>query len=97
MEPIKIPFLYNFSPVIVPRPHDWAEWIHITGAFIHLLCSPNNIFICLKGYWFLDDADVGSKKWDPPQDLLDFIDRARNAGKKIVYIGFASIMEVYTS
>ena len=44
------------------------------------------------GYWFLDDADVAAKKWTPPQDLLSFIDSARQAGKKIVYIGFGSIM-----
>jgi len=33
MEPHKIPFLYNFSPTIVPPPLDWPEWIRITGAF----------------------------------------------------------------
>lgn len=31
MEPHKIPFLYNFSPVVVPPPLDWPEWIRITG------------------------------------------------------------------
>lgn len=74
MEPHKIPFLYNFSPVIVPPPLDWPEWIHVTG------------------YWFLDDADVSSKKWSPPQDLIDFLDSARKAQKKVVYIGFGSIV-----
>ncbi|KAI0768591.1 hypothetical protein BD413DRAFT_563204 [Trametes elegans] len=74
MEPHKIPFLYNFSPIIVPPPLDWPEWIRVTG------------------YWFLDDANVGSKKWEPPQSLLDFMDEARKAGKKIVYIGFGSIV-----
>lgn len=44
------------------------------------------------GYWFLDDADVGAKKWTPPQDLLPFIDSAHQAGKKVVYIGFGSIL-----
>lgn len=44
------------------------------------------------GYWFLDDADVAAKKWTPPQDLLAFINSARQAGKKIVYIGFGSIV-----
>ncbi|CDO70233.1 Glycosyltransferase Family 1 protein [Trametes cinnabarina] len=74
MEPHKIPFLYNFSPVVVPPPLDWPEWIRVTG------------------YWFLDDADVGSKKWEAPQDLLDFMAEARKAKKKIVYIGFGSIV-----
>ncbi|KAG8220047.1 glycosyltransferase family 1 protein [Butyriboletus roseoflavus] len=74
MEPHKIPFLYNFSPTVVPPPLDWPEWIRVTG------------------YWFLDDADVGAKKWTPPQDLLQFIDSAHQAGKKVVYIGFGSIV-----
>ncbi|KAG1773038.1 glycosyltransferase family 1 protein [Suillus occidentalis] len=70
----KIPFLYNFSPTLVPPPLDWPEWIRITG------------------YWFLDDAEVGAKKWIPPPDLLPFIDSAHEAGKKVVYIGFGSIV-----
>jgi len=74
MEPHKIPFLYNFSPTVVPPPLDWPEWIRITG------------------YWFLDDADVGSKKWEPPADLNRFIDNARKLRKKLVYIGFGSIV-----
>jgi sterol 3beta-glucosyltransferase len=31
MEPHKIPFLYNFSPHLVPPPLDWPEWIRVTG------------------------------------------------------------------
>ncbi|KAK7064572.1 sterol 3-beta-glucosyltransferase [Favolaschia claudopus] len=74
MEPHKIPFLYNFSPQIVPPPLDWPEWIRVTG------------------YWFLDDADVSAKKWTPPSDLVNFIDKAHAEGKKVVYIGFGSIL-----
>ncbi|THH29724.1 hypothetical protein EUX98_g4467 [Antrodiella citrinella] len=74
MEPHKIPFLYNFSPVVVPPPLDWPEWIRVTG------------------YWFLDDANVGAAKWQPPPDLLEFIDTAHKAKKKVVYIGFGSIV-----
>ena len=44
------------------------------------------------GYWFLDDADVSAKKWTPPPELLKFIETARAANKKIVYIGFGSIV-----
>jgi sterol 3beta-glucosyltransferase len=40
----------------------------------------------------LDDADVSAKKWDPPSDLLQFIETARSLDKKIVYIGFGSIV-----
>jgi sterol 3beta-glucosyltransferase len=74
MEPHKIPFLYNFSPTVVPPPLDWPDWIRITG------------------YWFLDDAEVSSKKWAPPPDLVAFIDNAHAVGKKVVYIGFGSIV-----
>ncbi|KAI0320434.1 glycosyltransferase family 1 protein [Amylostereum chailletii] len=74
MEPHKIPFLYNFSPTVVPAPLDWPEWIRITG------------------YWFLDDADVSGTKWAPPPELVNFIGDARKANKKIVYIGFGSIV-----
>jgi sterol 3beta-glucosyltransferase len=74
MEPHKIPFLYNFSPTVVPPPLDWPDWIRITG------------------YWFLDDAEVGAKKWEAPADLVEFIESAHRIGKKVVYIGFGSIV-----
>ncbi|KAG8714883.1 Sterol 3-beta-glucosyltransferase [Ceratobasidium sp. 423] len=75
LEQHKVPFLYNFSPTVVPPPLDWYEWIRITG------------------YWFLDDPDdSGAKKWTPPADLVKFMDTARHANRKIVYIGFGSIV-----
>lgn len=49
-------------------------------------------WIRITGYWFLDDADVSAKKWTPPEDLVEFIDTAHNLGKKVVYIGFGSIV-----
>ena len=33
LEPHKVPFLYNFSPTVVPPPLDWPEWIRVTGNF----------------------------------------------------------------
>ncbi|CAG8563847.1 6977_t:CDS:10 [Cetraspora pellucida] len=66
-----VPFLYNFSSSIVPRPYDWSDWI------------------CITGYWFLDNPEVG---WKAPNDLLEFLDYNRNNNKKIVYIGFGSIV-----
>jgi len=75
MQVNKVPFLYNFSPSVVPPPLDWVDWIIVTG------------------YWFLDDADTSAKqKWEPPQDVVDFIAKARKDEKKIVYIGFGSIV-----
>ena len=45
-------------------------------------------WIRVTGYWFLDEAN----DWTPPADLSDFIKRARKDGKKLVYIGFGSIV-----
>lgn len=66
----KVPFLYNYSPSVVPPPLDYPDWIRITG------------------YWFLNEGS----DWTPPTELLEFISRARADGKKIVYIGFGSIV-----
>ena len=35
---------------------------------------------------------MSAKKWTPPPNLVDFITSAHNQGKKIVYIGFGSIV-----
>lgn len=71
MQQDKVPFLYNFSPTVVPPPLDWTEWIHVSG------------------YWFLEN---GNKDWQPPPGIVEFIDNAHAAGKKVVYIGFGSIV-----
>ncbi|EAT90042.2 hypothetical protein SNOG_03311 [Parastagonospora nodorum SN15] len=64
------PFLYNFSPHVVPPPLDWPDWIRVTG------------------YWFLDEGDT----YQPPADLAAFITQARKDEKKLVYVGFGSIV-----
>lgn len=46
----------------------------------------------MLGYWVLDDADVSASKWSPPHDLVEFIENAHLHGKKVVYIGFGSIV-----
>lgn len=71
LQPNKVPFMYSFSPEVVPPPMDWSDWIRATG------------------YWFLDE---GGKDWTPPADLVAFIHKAREDGKKLVYIGFGSII-----
>ena len=45
-------------------------------------------WIRVTGYWFLDEAS----DWTPPEDLTNFIAQARADEKKIVYIGFGSIV-----
>ncbi|MCJ1420466.1 Sterol 3-beta-glucosyltransferase [Xylographa parallela] len=45
-------------------------------------------WIRVTGYWFLDEAS----DWSPPKELTDFIKTARDDQKKIVYIGFGSIV-----
>jgi sterol 3beta-glucosyltransferase len=45
-------------------------------------------WIRVTGYWFLDEGT----NWKPPKELSDFIDKARADGKKLVYVGFGSIV-----
>lgn len=44
-------------------------------------------WIRVTGYWFLDEAG----DYKPPKELMDFIQKARDDEKKLVYIGFGSI------
>ncbi|KAL9625610.1 MAG: hypothetical protein Q9160_000323 [Pyrenula sp. 1 TL-2023] len=46
-------------------------------------------WVRVTGYWFLDE---GTQDWSPPEELKTFINRARSDGKKLVYIGFGSIV-----
>ncbi|KAL9088412.1 MAG: hypothetical protein Q9159_003112 [Coniocarpon cinnabarinum] len=45
-------------------------------------------WIHVTGNWFLDE----SQGYEPPEELADFIDRARGDGKKLVYVGFGSMV-----
>ncbi|RBQ72979.1 hypothetical protein FVER53590_07181 [Fusarium verticillioides] len=45
-------------------------------------------WIRVTGYWFLNEGG----DWEPPQELQDFIAKARADGKKLVYVGFGSII-----
>ncbi|KAF4981980.1 hypothetical protein FZEAL_2326 [Fusarium zealandicum] len=45
-------------------------------------------WIRVTGYWFLNEAS----DWQPPQELQDFIAKAKADGKKLVYVGFGSII-----
>jgi len=90
LQPNKVPFLYNFSASVVPPPLDFSDWIRVTG------------------YWFLDEGSVKTPRaeeqktleegeaekpaWTPPKELTDFIEKARRDDKKVVYVGFGSII-----
>lgn len=45
-------------------------------------------WIRVTGYWFLDEGG----KYEPPKELEDFIQKARDDDKKLVYVGFGSII-----
>lgn len=45
-------------------------------------------WIRITGYWFLNEGD----NYQPPEELTAFIKKARDDGKKIVYVGFGSII-----
>ncbi|TVY71189.1 Sterol 3-beta-glucosyltransferase [Lachnellula suecica] len=45
-------------------------------------------WIRVTGYWFLDEGG----DFQPPKELIDFIKKAREDGKKLVYVGFGSIV-----
>ncbi|KAH3680236.1 hypothetical protein WICMUC_000417 [Wickerhamomyces mucosus] len=47
-----------------------------------------NDWVKVTGYWFLDEGAV----YEPNIELTEFMQKARNDGKKIVYIGFGSIV-----
>ncbi|KAI0461466.1 Sterol 3-beta-glucosyltransferase [Komagataella kurtzmanii] len=47
-------------------------------------------WVKVVGYWFLDEGEADS--YDPPKPLLEFMEKAKTDGKKLVYIGFGSIV-----
>lgn len=74
------------------------EWnkVPFLYNFSPSLCPPPADWaewIRVTGYWFLDSPDDSStNKWQPPDGLADFMERAKTDGKKLVYIGFGSIV-----
>lgn len=47
-------------------------------------------WVKVTGYWFLDEGNASDYK--PLEDLVAFMNKAQADGKKIVYIGFGSIV-----
>lgn len=102
MQPNKVPFLYNFSPYVVPPPLDYSDWIRVTGYWFLDEGTPNKAAAEVKPGEGGEEDDGGKSKqqatkasgaaWTPPRELTDFIDKARRDGKKVVYVGFGSII-----
>ncbi|KAI7962975.1 hypothetical protein MJO28_001069 [Puccinia striiformis f. sp. tritici] len=107
LEVHKVPFLYNFSPSIVPAPLDWYEWIHVTGYWFIDEHDPNKLISPSKSVTIneslidpqtspssspIPKSNTEKPSWDPPKELLAFLDRAHSQNKKVVYIGFGSIV-----
>ncbi|CAK7270418.1 Sterol 3-beta-glucosyltransferase [Sporothrix epigloea] len=87
----KVPFLYNFSACVVPPPLDWSDWIRVTGYWF----LDEGTTSKATGIDAADGTAAAVQtqpKWEPPQDLLDFIAKARADHKKLVYVGFGSIV-----
>ncbi|KAK6349991.1 Sterol 3-beta-glucosyltransferase [Orbilia brochopaga] len=57
----------------------------------HVVIPPLDFsdWIRVTGYWFLDESQ---QDFEPPQEMVDFMRKAREDGKPIVYIGFGSIV-----
>ncbi|OAV90017.1 hypothetical protein PTTG_05137, partial [Puccinia triticina 1-1 BBBD Race 1] len=74
----QVPFLYNFSSFVVPRPDDWKPWVKTTG------------------YWFLNSQENATSEKYPensiPEDLRKVIHQVKESRRKIVYIGFGSVI-----
>ncbi|WAR63695.1 hypothetical protein PtB15_17B296 [Puccinia triticina] len=71
-----IPYLYNFSKHIVPKPRDWGDKTHITGYwFVDQQKKPDQKK--------LEDSIS--------PDLRSFLKKAKENHKKVVYIGFGSV------
>lgn len=99
----KITFIYNFSPVSVLNlfADVFTHMIRLlyqnlwTGAIPQSsLDSKLNLHVRRfdlnpsRSSWFLDNPDLN---WTPPPSLIQWMDKAREDGKAIVYIGFGSI------
>lgn len=95
----KFPFLYGFSEQVIPRPADWAEWLHITGYWFldrptdwqppadlvaFLAAGPPPIYL-----------GFGSMKDRHPQELTELVLEAiKLSGQRaIISMGWGGLLE----
>lgn len=76
---LKIPFMYCWSPSVIPKPADWSAHIGTHLAFYGLSFTKIlQLVIDIVGYFFLDDSN-----YEPPAELAKFL----RAGPPPIYIG----------
>ncbi|KAI8456750.1 hypothetical protein BY996DRAFT_6412158 [Phakopsora pachyrhizi] len=93
----------SVNQTVVPSPLDWFEWVRVIGYWFldegitHDDKDGKNSKRC-KGILKYGEKNTEGlvkqekKKWEPKPELVQFLETANNAGKKIVYIGFCSIV-----
>ncbi len=63
-------------------------FLYLISAVVFPPAIDFSAWIKVTGYWVLPPDD----SYEPPKELLKFIDDAKSTGKKIIYIGFGSII-----
>ncbi|KAH6574734.1 hypothetical protein BASA62_002321 [Batrachochytrium salamandrivorans] len=87
----KMPFLYSFSPSVVPQPPDWQDWIHTCGYWF--LDSPEHNWEAPES--LLEFMNKGSKPIyigfgsivvpDPDALTRTIIDAVKKAGVRAIF------------
>ncbi|CAO3618073.1 unnamed protein product [Cunninghamella blakesleeana] len=73
----KVPYLYSFSPLVVPPPKDWPDYVHCTGYWFL-----DEKKLSIKTKW---------EPTDELLDFLHLKEK-NDDNRPIVYIGFGSII-----
>lgn len=71
MDPNKVPFLYNFSSILVPTPLDWPEWIRVTGPQPSLLMKCALIFLLYGRLLVLGRCRRQRQEMDPTSGIAE--------------------------
>jgi sterol 3beta-glucosyltransferase len=94
----KLPYLYCYSPSVVPKAPDWPNWIHVTGYWF-LEDQPQWEAPCeLAGFLDAGEAPIyigfGSMKVAQPEALTDMIVEAlkRLNRRAVVQAGWGGLL-----
>jgi sterol 3beta-glucosyltransferase len=97
----QVPFAYCWSPSFVPRPHDWPGYTNVCGYWLLNDAINRDLYSPSTDVQPVNLAyeeriqkhaklNSSSEKWEPPADLVDFIQRS--GADAPLYIGFGSII-----